>query len=272
MPGGFDFGSIGSFLGPVGSLLGGIGGFLGHGGGADLAGQQQFSMQQLQMQEAFQREMAQNSIQWRVQDAQKAGISPLAALGAPTFSPTVSAPPIDYGASGGGNNIGSALRNLGANVHDLIGKTQTAEEKAAEIRRGVLFDQQVKSNDLELQIKASNLALLNRKLQTPSAADVGGSDGLVKIVPDKVTSNRPGDLSTTAGTHPQAQTESGPDSTYATPTSPAVINNPGITNPFLWQWAYNRYGAPYVHRYERWFDRNVTNPIRSVLGMPEFSR
>lgn len=269
MPGGFDFGSIGSFLGPVGSLLGGIGGFLGRGGGPDIGAQQQFSMQQLQMQEQFQREMAQNSISWRVQDAQRAGISPLAALGAPTFSPTVSAPPVDYSAGGGGSNIGAGLRNLGANIHDLVGKTQTAEEKAAEVRRSVLFDQQVKSNDLELQIKAANLALMTRKLQVPGAADVGGSDGLVKIVPDKVTSGNPSDPSLTAGDHPPSATQKGyGGGTYVEPVSPAVINNPSVTNPFLWSWAINRY----VPMYERWFDRNITNPLRSVLGMPEYHR
>jgi hypothetical protein len=38
---------------------------------------------------ALQKEMAQKGIQWRVEDAKAAGISPLAALGAQTSSPTI---------------------------------------------------------------------------------------------------------------------------------------------------------------------------------------
>jgi len=38
---------------------------------------------------SLQREMAQNGIRWRVEDAKAAGISPIAALGAQTSSPTI---------------------------------------------------------------------------------------------------------------------------------------------------------------------------------------
>lgn len=264
-----------SIIGAVGSIGGSVaGGLLGRSGGVDLGAQQQFSMQQLQMQEQFQREMAQNSIQWRVNDAKAAGISPLAALGAPTFSPTVSAPGIDYDASlPRSNGLGDSLGRAGANLGDAIGKSLTAQDKSALLYDQTIKQQQIKSNDMDIAIKGAQLARLNKLLQTPSAPSLtGDQSGLVKIVPDKVVSSRVGDLSTTAGEHPSAQTEHGPESSYATPTSPAVINNPGITNPFLWQWAYNRYGAPVIHGYERWFDRNVTNPIRSVLGMPEYVR
>lgn len=70
-----------------------------------------FSYEQL----AQQREFAQQGIRWRVEDAQKAGIHPLYAMGAsiPTYSP-VSAPlnsnnAADYGLSAAGQDIGRAI-------------------------------------------------------------------------------------------------------------------------------------------------------------------
>ena len=66
-----------------------------------------FSYEQL----AQQREFAQQGIRWRVEDAQKAGIHPLYAMGAsiPTYSP-VSAPlnsnnAADYGLSAAGQDL-----------------------------------------------------------------------------------------------------------------------------------------------------------------------
>lgn len=64
-------------------------------------------------QEALQREFAQSGIQWKVKDAEKAGIHPLYALGANTisYSPqTVGSTPADYSwVANAGQNIGRAI-------------------------------------------------------------------------------------------------------------------------------------------------------------------
>ena len=48
---------------------------------------------------AFQREFAQSGLQWKMEDAKKAGIHPLAAIGAPTSSPTTAIQPESMGKS-----------------------------------------------------------------------------------------------------------------------------------------------------------------------------
>lgn len=61
-------------------------------------------------QAALQREFAQNAIQWKAEDARKAGISPLYALGANTTSyQPVSTGGSDYGLSQAGQDIGRAI-------------------------------------------------------------------------------------------------------------------------------------------------------------------
>lgn len=79
---------------------------------------------QLRNQEiALQREFAQNSVRWRVEDAKKAGIAPLAALGmqgssySPVGMPEASSPE------------GDLARSLGQNVSRAISATRTAEER-----------------------------------------------------------------------------------------------------------------------------------------------
>lgn len=59
----------------------------------------------------LQREFAQNSIQWKVQDAQKAGIHPLYALGAGGYqaSPSYAGPDV-------GGSVSNALRGLGSAI------------------------------------------------------------------------------------------------------------------------------------------------------------
>lgn len=64
--------------------------------------------------EALQREFAQNSVQWRVADAKKAGIHPLYAMGAPTMSPAVGvqADPLAASLSSMGQDVGRAMTAL----------------------------------------------------------------------------------------------------------------------------------------------------------------
>lgn len=57
----------------------------------------------------LQKEFAQNSIQWKVQDAQKAGIHPLYALGAGGYQASPS-----YAGSDVGGSVSNALRGLGS--------------------------------------------------------------------------------------------------------------------------------------------------------------
>lgn len=80
--------------------------------------------------EALQREFAQNSVQWRVADAKKAGIHPLYAMGAPTMSPAVGvqSDPLASSLSSMGQDVGRAMTALN-NPAEKLSVTQAALEE-----------------------------------------------------------------------------------------------------------------------------------------------
>jgi len=125
---------------------------------------------------ALQREFAQNTIQWRVKDAQAAGISPLAALGASTTSAAPSYVGADPGAgiTRAGARIGQALSNQGQNQANIL-NTQASTD---------LIQQQILASKQAMAIEAAN--------RTQDGQDVN-------LVPDLVTRARPGDPSVSAG-------------------------------------------------------------------------
>lgn len=84
-----------SLIGAGSSLLGGI-----------LGGNRQDKIAAQQM--AAQKEFAQNSIQWKVEDAKKAGMSPYYALGAPTASYS----PVTVGEGGIGKGLSDASQDI----------------------------------------------------------------------------------------------------------------------------------------------------------------
>lgn len=118
-------------------------------------------------QRAWEEQMAQNSIGWRVQDAIRSGVSPLVALGAPTFSPAPSvvgvggpsfstAPgspggalsgPSGLGASGGGGIDNSWMAKMGANIGDIAMKALTPEDQRAIAAGEIQTSQKISYND-----------------------------------------------------------------------------------------------------------------------------
>ena len=101
------FSSIGKV---VGGVVNGVTGILGINSQKD-ANSQANALAQQQL--AYQKELAQNQIQWRVEDAKKAGLHPLAALGVSpsSFSPVSgSSSGVNYS---GLNGIGDTLSDMG---------------------------------------------------------------------------------------------------------------------------------------------------------------
>lgn len=100
-------------------------------------------------QEALQREFAQSGIQWKVQDAEKAGIHPLYALGANTisYSPTsVGSTPNNFDFLGdAGQNIGRAIQS-GTSQQGRISALQLT---AAQLQNeGLQLDNDLKKTQL----------------------------------------------------------------------------------------------------------------------------
>ena len=129
------------------------------GAGASLLGGllgQNSQKKQMQAQIDAQREFAQSGIQWKVADAEKAGVHPLYALGAQTtaFSPIgVGGSPLAEGISQAGQSI---ERGMMAKASDGDRGFQ-AKMQALTLQRG----------ELESQLLASQIARTNAPSQMP---------------------------------------------------------------------------------------------------------
>lgn len=123
----------GAAIGAIGSL---IGGHMNNSASAANAAQQY----------AQQKEFAQNGVRWKVADAQAAGIHPLAALGAQTFSYNPVMTQYD-------NGISEALGRMGQGVTRAVEAKQLAEERAAQQdlrqKQGQLVDAQIAKTNAE---------------------------------------------------------------------------------------------------------------------------
>lgn len=159
---------IGSAIGAVGSLLGGSGPDYGA-----LAAQQY----------ANQKEFAQNGVRWKVADAQAAGIHPLAALGAQTFSysPVMAGDAAD-------NRVGDALRQMGQGISRAAEAKQLADERAlnAQLVQANIRKVNAETDYVQQQAKNAAQSVANTALPPPmpnvksSNTRAGGYDGNVR--------------------------------------------------------------------------------------------
>lgn len=156
----FD-GAIGGAIGAVGSL---IGGGISANTSNNLAG----------LNYNAQKEFAQNGIRWRVEDAKRAGIHPLYALGASTASYS---PVSGYG---GDYGISDALSNLGQGIDRARMAKQTREERQADQARQEMqdvfslarFQQEQRYQDAQIRLIDSEIAR-NKVASDVARASIG---------------------------------------------------------------------------------------------------
>ena len=137
---------LGSIIGAGSSLLGGIFG--------------KKSEKKARAQEyARQKEFATSSIQWRVQDAKKAGIHPLYALGASgvNYAPQ-QVGGTDYGISAAGQELGRAIN------------ATTGVRGRAQAFNNAMSKLQLKRMALENDLLASKIAVTNQQMQPAAPA------------------------------------------------------------------------------------------------------
>lgn len=159
-----------------------------------IGGQQQMAQQNAQFntsrvlaeqQLAFQQAAAQNGIRWRVSDAKAAGVSPLVALGAPTFNPGA----IGVAPTAGGNPYEGAaahLGKLGQDVSAAVGRTQTAEERFDAFMNFQIKQAQINKLNADTEVsKASAASIASRMPNNPPFPSVGGSGGLAGQTVDR---------------------------------------------------------------------------------------
>lgn len=143
------WGAIGSI---GGSLLGGL-----------------FGSNQAKKQEKLQREFAQHGVSWKVEDAKRAGIHPLAALGAQTHA---------YSPVSIGTDMGANLANAGQNLGSALAAGSTKVEKAAQqlqLQRAALENQL-----LEQQIAGqAKMNLINQPGRQVTVPPVDGQKSLI---------------------------------------------------------------------------------------------
>lgn len=137
---------------------------------------------------ALQKEFAQSGIQWKVSDAEKAGVHPLFALGAQTtsFSPTS----IGGGASQSGSDF-SALADAGQNIGRAIDSTRSTPATAMALQlakiqlEGAGLDNDLKRTQLLSALRTNGIGA---HPPLPGAADVyplpgQSSSGIISSVP-----------------------------------------------------------------------------------------
>lgn len=144
---------LGSIIGGIGSVIGGIFG-------------NKSAEKQASQQAELQKEFAQNSIRWRVADAKKAGIHPLAALGAQThsYAPTVF-----------NDSLGPALASAGQDLGRAIDATRTPGERVNAVTK-TATDLQLRRMGLENELLAAQIATV-RQAGHPPPLPTGGPVG-----------------------------------------------------------------------------------------------
>lgn len=188
---------IGATIGAAGSLLG-------------AKKQDQAARYATDQNTEIQRELAQKGIQYRVDDAKKAGIHPLAALGA-NISP---AAPVAVG----GGNVGRAISDASQNIGRAIGQTLTAREKAAATRE--MTKQALEKGSLENEYLRAQIRNLNRP-GLPNFPDASPGNGMeipgqgngasVQTVPSTPTAWEKGKPAQEAGSHTDYAFSRGPN-------------------------------------------------------------
>lgn len=142
---GFDLGSFGgSLLGAGSSLVGGM---------INATTSKSIAREQM----AMQREFAQNGIQWRVEDAKKAGLHPLYAIGASGASYM----PVSQDSSAMGNAVADAGAYLGKAIDGSVDK---ATRRALEQENLEYARQQRELASMKSGAEIMNLELQNRRL------------------------------------------------------------------------------------------------------------
>lgn len=126
----------GGFGGVVSGVLGGLGG---------LAGgmmTNQFNSKEAQKDRDFQKEVYQNQIQWKSEDARKAGLHPLAAIGTGSYSASPSSIP--------SSDFSSSLGKLGEGIGDAFTAYMTKDQIAEQAARNEYWDNRTKENQNRL--------------------------------------------------------------------------------------------------------------------------
>lgn len=161
--------NIGGIIGGVAQGIAGVAGALS--GNAANSANVAFNREQFN----YQKELMRNQLQWKVEDAKKAGLHPLAALG---VSPSSFAPISGSSVGSDYSGLGDALRGMGQDIDRSILSAKTREEQKDALNlqnQSIVLD--LRGKDLNNQILeaelASRRAQLAQMMGPPSPATAG---------------------------------------------------------------------------------------------------
>lgn len=175
-------------LGWLGGALGGVGSIIGAGINAGV--QSKINKENMELQKEF----AQNSIQWKVADAKKAGIHPAIGLGAQTYNAIPSSVGADVG-----SGVSGAFKHFGSAIDSFI------EDKSEE--------RQLQLKSLELDNQAKMLEIQKMKQ--------GSNNGNISLNPNSyVSSNSNLSASNDIKDNPSSSSSSNSGSIYGTDNNP----------------------------------------------------
>lgn len=217
-----------------------------------------FGADQQRKNREFQEQMANTSVQRRVADAKAAGVHPLAALGATTFTPAVSA----------FSPMGDALQKSGQDISRAMMAGQSSEGQAAT----KLYTEQFASLQLE-NMKLQNDALRSRiaRLNQPGGAAPPGIPG-GSTSPGDIPGMDPKGPSGHKGITIGGDVWPPPDKTS---TGQDVEDEVGEDSPLSWymntaiayEWVKRKYGPPQAWPREtlQWAWQNARNDLINDL-------
>ena len=194
---------------------------------------------------ALQKEFAQHGIRWKVEDAKKAGLHPLYALGGSvsTYSPTISA-------MGDNAGLGRGIAEAGQNLGRAIESTRTADERtkarmdALALRRGELQNQMLEAQIANLTKSAQVGPALPSA--TPGLTNLEGQGDVhpIKVVPHEVLTVNPDQPSSAPGVQPETIWTKTSDGGFRSTANKEVYEEIDFTNPEGYPWVIKEKIAP----------------------------
>lgn len=201
---------------------------------------------------ALQKEFAQSGIQWKVEDAKKAGIHPLYALGANTtsFSPVS----VGYPSS---SPLGSGIAAAGQDLSRAMSATSNSSTR-------IISGLTVERGMLENELLRTQIAKARQQIGPPVPtaqgnpwAIPGQGDSIPPVnwgnIPGAVIKSKPHEITTTAGGVPSQEPGPMPFAGYAvTPTGYAPVPSKDYKDraedmgPLPWIWFLQNYVLPNV--------------------------
>lgn len=127
--------------------------------------------------DAMQKEFAQSGIQWKVEDAKKAGIHPLAALGAQTIS---------YSPQSVGSDLSTGVANMGQDISRAVDATRTTTGRAGAVAK-TIEDLNLTKMGLENELLAAQIAQIRQAGHPPPMAGPGDDISLMPGQPSAIS-------------------------------------------------------------------------------------